>query len=427
MSFNYTSPLGIRLTAAEEQLLESIDKFNYPLTEYTNLASLHSKIEVVLLDKANPRQFKYTMTNQQWKTIMFSLENKVNETRRLHDKKRDEVLERQRSGEDSEELWNEKWKLERLLGLCSWQKYFYENNSVQLPNGEYQIEGNNSVLGEYDQTNKRVVLYNDNIKQANPYGDEFRTKCLFAVVYVHEMMHACLDKGNNTIKEIEEPLVESAMLEFFHNYDKSIFEFAEQHVEAKQFKLGLTHYGFGYCVFKKTNGTNWLKDYRYAKNSLVKTAPNVATYLDYWKTGIYPEKKEKECLEALFKAIHFGITIPITVNQVNVRCARRRNYTINGKGSYSMYEVVEEFVKFLQGHGKIISSINQEIQNYLNSGWIFVSSNQGEVAWSNEKGEYSSVSGLYITKQWKGNANGNFTRLKDNINQRYKNFQIIEI
>jgi hypothetical protein len=427
MSFNYTSPLGIRLTAKEEQLLESIDKFNCPLPEFINLAALHSKIEVVLLDKANPRQFKYTVTNQQWNTTMSLLEKKVNETQRQHDKKRDEALERQRSGEDSEELWKEKWKLERLLGLCSWQKYYYENNTKQLPNGEYQIVGDNPILGEYDHTNKRVILYNDNIRQANPYNDEFRTNCIFSVVYVHEMIHAYLDKGKNVIEEIEEPIVESAMLEFFQNYDKDIYEFAKQDVEAKQFKSGLIHYGFGYYIFKNPNGTNWLKDYRYAKNSLVKTDPNVVAYLDYWKMGIYPEKKEKECLVALYKALHHGTTIPITVKQGNVRRVRRRNYTINGKGSYSMYEVVEEFVKFLQGQGNTIVTINQKIQNYINSGWIFVSSNQGKVAWSNEKGEYSSLSGFYITKQWKGNANGNFTRLKDEINQLYKNFQIVEI
>ena len=61
MAFHYKSPSGIRINSAEEQLLESID---------TNLADLHSNIEVVLSDETDPRQVKYTMTSQQWNKTM---------------------------------------------------------------------------------------------------------------------------------------------------------------------------------------------------------------------------------------------------------------------------------------------------------------------------------------------------------------------
>lgn len=414
MSFNYTCLPGVKLKATEKQLLENIDNFNYPLTGYANLADLHSRITVELSDKQKIRKFSYEITPSQRDAEISSLQNKIDEISKLIDQKMQEFNSAQ--GSERDKLGNQLGELD-LERACLRDIYGVYKNAKQETNGNYIVSGGNDILGEYISSSKKIILYYNSIK--NRY--------LLAIVYVHEMMHAYLDCGGITLPEIEEPIVEYAMLNFFKDFDKSICAEAEKYVKEKQQVLGIAHYGFGYCIFKNPNGTNWLKDYRYAKNSLVKTDPNVVAYLDYWKTGIYPEKKEKECLVALYKALHHGTTIPITVKQGNVRRVRRRNYTINGKGSYSMYEVVEEFVKFLQGQGNTIGTINQEIQNYINSGWIFVSSNPGKVAWSNEKGEYSSLSGFYITKQWKGNANGNFTRLKDEINQRYKNFQIVEI
>lgn len=415
MSFNYTSPLGIRLTTTEEQLLESIDKFNYPLTGHANLADLHSKITVELSDEQKTRKFSYEITPSQRDAEINRLKNRIDEISKLIDQKTQEFeeaqgLERDRLGRQLGELEVERAHLSDI--------YYVYKNAKQGTNGNYIVGGCYEILGEYISSSKKVVLYKNSINSVN----------LLAIVYVHEMMHAYLDGGGITLPEIEEPIVEYGMLCFFKAFgDANLLDFAQKEVKNKQNTIGLVHYGFGHCIFNNPNGINWLDDYQNAKNGLAETDLNVAAYLDYWKTGIYPEKKEKECLEALYKALHHGTTIPITVKQGNVRRVRRRNYTINGKGSYSMYEVVEEFVKFLQGQGNTIGTINQEIQNYINSGWIFVSSNPGKVAWSNEKGEYSSLSGFYITKQWKGNANGNFTRLKDEINQRYKNFQIVEI
>lgn len=368
MAFHYKSPSGIKINSAEEQLLESID---------TNLADLHSNIEVVLSDETDPRQVKYTMTSQQWNKTMCSLEKKDNELQRQFEKKRDELFEKQRSGEDEKELWKEKWWLEYLWQLCSIQKEFYENNTKQLPNGEYQIEGNITVLGEYDQTNKRVILYYDSIKQAaNPKGDKDKFRCLFAVVYVHEMMHAYLDTSSNTIKEIEEPIVESAMLEFFQNYDKGIFEFAKQHVEEKQFELGLTYYGFGYYVFKDANNFNWLADYRNAKNSLVKTDHNVATYLDYWKTGVYPDDKEKECLEALYKALHCGSSKPMKVKSAQSTVTSGRKF-ISPKVVYEQSKNKNDLIRklddYLALHSPIaplaIAVTSSAHENWLYRGW----------------------------------------------------------
>lgn len=425
MSFNYTCLPGVKLTATEKQLLEEIDSFSYPLTGHANLAVLHSRITVELSDKQKIRKFSYEITPSQRDAEINSLQNKFDELSKLIDQKRQEFEETQ--GSERDKLGKKLGELD-LERVCLRDIYCVYKNAKQETNGNYIVSGDYDILGEYVPVQRKVILYYETIKNHEPF-DLKRRNNLLAAVYVHEMMHAYLDCGSVKayFDKIEEPIVEYAMLSFFNAFDKNILQYSEKHVEAKQKSLGMAHYGFGYCIFKNPNGINWLEDYRNAKISLVETDPNVAAYLDYWKTGIYPEKKEKECLVALYKALHHGTTIPITVKQKNIRRVRRRNYTINGKGSYSMYEVVEEFVKFLQGQGYTIGTINQEIQNYINSGWIFVSSNPGKVAWSNEKGEYSSLSGFYITKQWKGNANGNFTRLKDIINQQYNSFQIVEI
>ncbi len=421
MSFNYTSPSGIRLDAdAEEPLLESIDNSNHPLNGCANLGDLHRQLNgdgVVLSDQTPMVDRQFNISEQERNEIMDTLKVRIDELNKSIANKSEElnVARKSRNCDLAHILGKEIEELGRQRKAVLDQFDIFKK--AEPHNGSYLVQASVLILGKYDSFTKEVVLYRKSISSKN----------LLAIVYVHEMMHAYLDCGGITLPEIEEPIVEYAMLNFFNAFDNSICFEAKNHVKEKQQVIGIAHYGFGYCIFKNPNGINWLEDYRNAKISLVKTDPNVAAYLDYWKTGIYPEKKEKECLVALYKALHHGTTIHISVRQENFRRVRRRNYTINGKGSYSMYEVVEEFVKFLQGQGNTIGTINQEIQNYINSGWIFVSSNPGKVAWSNEKGEYSSLSGFYITKQWKGNANGNFTRLIDIINQRYKSFQIVEI
>ena len=104
----------------------------------------------------------------------------------------------------------------------------------------------------------------------------------------------------------------------------------------------------------------------------------------------------------------------------------RRHYTINGEGDYSMYQVVEKFVEFRQESGRSINEINQEIQIFVSSKWVFISNKQNAVAHS-EKGEYISSNGLYITKQWKGKREDmNFPRFMNGVNKNYPDFQIVE-
>ena len=165
----------------------------------------------------------------------------------------------------------------------------------------------------------------------------------------------------------------------------------------------------------------------------------------YYKTILATTMEEKELLkdfyvrnEELFKrAIDVMIAtttdedektyfedLQRTMKQIS---GARRHYTINGEGYYSMYQVVEKYVEFLQKSGRTISEINQEIQKFVSSKWVFVSDKKNTVAHF-EKGEYVSPNGLYITKQWKGRREEeNFPRFMNGVNKKYyPDFQIIE-
>jgi len=432
MAFNYTCPshplelademaqLGVKLEETVK-LLEKIDIFPYPLHGFSDIGGIHNILRggVVLSNHMKSRPYSYEMTVAECMAKIKELDAEIqknnDELSTLHTR-----YKKARDNHDDDKAN----RLEEEMGYLGRNRQGLESTKEvyqeAICNGKYKIEGYTNVLGEYDSTSNQVILYYKSIS----------SKELLAVVYVHEMMHAYLDCSGITLPKIEEPIVEYGMLCFFKAFGKATLrDFAQKEVKNKQNTIGLAHYGFGHCIFMNPNRVDWLNGYLSAKPRLLSTSLEVKRYLDIWRAGLYPIGQEQACLQALFNTLYPGKTKRMNVKEKGVGSYRigSRQYTINGKGRYSMYEVVEEFVKFLQGQGRTIIAINQEIQQYLNSRWIFVSSNPGKVAWSNEKGEYFSLSGFYITKQWKGNTNGNFTRLVDIINQQYNSFQIVEI
>lgn len=415
MAFNYINPSGIRLTEKEEKLLESIDNYPFELSKYKNLGELKQKlnVNVFLDDQKSPKYYpyKYKITATERKAIIDDLEREL----KRNESEVDALLRRWKNAHlnfDDAEVE----RIDREMRSCCMEKNRLENTLKKFrgaktqKDGTYLVEGDADIiiLGEYYSQANKVILYYNLIPSEE----------LLAVVYVHEIIHAYLrGKGEECriIKEIEEPIVESAMLRFFEFFDNGrLLGFATDNVKEKQYSLGIVFYGFGYYIYKNANVIDYLERYKKVKPQLLKTLPEVNDYLKYWRLGIYPNKQEQECLEALYEALHC------------VHINNNRQYIINGKGSYSMYGVVEEFVIFLQNLGHSISTINQEIQKYTNSTWIFVSSSPKTVAHFN-KGEYPSPKGFYITKQWKGNTGGNFSKLMVGINSNYPNFQIIEM
>ena len=337
MAFNYTTnPSGanLHLTALEEELLESIDKFPFKLGSYKCLCELKNKlkVEVVLDDQKTPILYP--------DGFIISVEK-----RNEFIKKLDEEIKRLESDGVFKDLPNQ-WRnahlkkdyadVERIdkkmRDHCVKRQQLYDvrkkySCAKTQKDGSYlvklDLKPDSTVLGKFFTPN-RVVLYYNVIS-----SEELR-----AVVYVHEMIHAFLmvgrkkykDLNNSIIKEIEEPIVESVMLKFFESYDRGrLLNLAKDHVKNKQDSSLISYYGFGHYIFCNANPLVYAKEYKRIKPKISTIWPEVEKYMEFWETHIYPYNQEPKCLEALYDAIN-------------------QHYAINGKGSYTMYEVVEQFV-----------------------------------------------------------------------------------
>ena len=302
MQFNYSPINNCCLTQNEENLLLDVDGFSYSIGTFQKLADLHCKLTVYTSAEKKTRDFSYVISAPERQQKINELNQKIND---LSDEFNNlpfpgfnaDRSEREAYCRKQDELGFEIWTSRKSLEL-------YENAS-DLHDGNYHIVGSNLVLGEYDSKKKAIILYMDNIR-----GNRSNPK-LTAIVYVHEMMHAYLGiSPNGIISEIEEPIVEYAMLKFFELFNGgALLNQAEREVEDKKYVLGIAHYGFGYCLFHNPNGIDWLEDYKNAKPSLSKTDTNVIPYLNYWNNGTYPFNDEVGCLNALYIALH-SVTIP---------------------------------------------------------------------------------------------------------------------
>lgn len=308
MPFNYSPINNCRLTEDEENLLLDVDSFSYSIGTFQKLADLHCKLTVSTSAEKKTRDFSYVILASERQQKINELNQKINELNQKINDLSDEFDNlpfpgfnadrsvREAYNRKKDELGFEIWTSRKSLEL-------YEN-AKPLSNGNYHIVGSNLVLGEYNSNSKKkaIILYMNNIR-----GNGSNPK-LTAIVYVHEMMHAYLDiSPNGIISEIEEPIVEYAMLKFFEKFKGgALLGQAERNVEDKKYVFGIAHYGFGHCLFHNPNGIDWLEDYKNAKPSLSKTDPNVIPYLNYWNKGTYPFNDEVGCLKALDKAIHFG-------------------------------------------------------------------------------------------------------------------------
>lgn len=306
MQFNYSPINNCRLTQDERNLLLDVDSFGYPIGTFQELADLHNTLTVYTSAEKKTRDFSYVISASERQQKIVKLNQKINDLLDESDNLpfpgfNADRSEREAYNRKKDELEFEIWTSRKSLEL-------YENAS-DLHNGNYQIVGSNLVLGEYNNsTEKAITLYMNNIRRngSNPE--------LTAIVYVREMMHAYLGiSPNGIISEIEEPIVEYAMLKFFELFNSgALLNQAEREVEDKKYVFGIAHYGFGHCLFHNPNGIDWLEDYKNAKGDrLSRTDPNVIPYLNYWNKGTYPFNDEIVCLNALYIALHFG-TIPAT-------------------------------------------------------------------------------------------------------------------
>ena len=105
----------------------------------------------------------------------------------------------------------------------------------------------------------------------------------------------------------------------------------------------------------------------------------------------------------------------------------RSKYSINGKGCYSMYEVLEKFVEFrLTNTSDSVQDIDKEIYKFIRSERVNVSDPQGPQVFQEGKKSHGTftVNGRKIkyTKQWSdGGNNPTFTRFREGVSGKYPN------
>ena len=247
------------------------------------------------------------------------------------------VIEEEQDEKKQEKLKEKLSKKEKLLDALK--------NAKRMPNGKYRVTLVVKILGEYISSKKEVILYINVIRSYNsPY--------LLGEVYVHEMMHAYLDCG--TVKsyfdKIEEPIAEYGMLNFFEKFDSKILSDAKRRVRSKQESNGIAHYGFGYCIFMKDNGVDFLDLYKNAKPTLVPTGPNVNNYLEFWRNIGYPEGTLEEflCLVMLSLALQssndifkaYSDLLPAKTNYTSPSGKDYTKWFVNKNGPYAKTEAV---------------------------------------------------------------------------------------
>ena len=105
----------------------------------------------------------------------------------------------------------------------------------------------------------------------------------------------------------------------------------------------------------------------------------------------------------------------------------RSKYSINGKGCYSMYEVLEKFVEFRLADTSVsVQDIDKEIDKFIRSERVNVSDPQGPQVFQEGKKSHGTFTfndcEIRYTKQWSdGGSNPTFTRFREGVSDKYPN------
>ena len=153
-------------------------------------------------------------------------------------------------------------------------------------------------------------------------------------------------------------------------------------------------------------------------------------------------QKERELLTTFFKnnedliraAINALGDEELSKSMESFNRKTRSKYSINGKGCYSMYEVLEKFVEFrLTNTSDSVQDIDKEIAGFVKSKSnsnssskdAYVSDTQKRVIQENKKPHGTfTFNGRKIryTKQWSdGGNNPTFTRFREGVSGKYPN------
>ena len=260
---------------------------------------------------------------------------------------------------------------------------------------EKQYVGGTLLRGYYNPKDNSIHLFPEEM------ATEYNGKCmdeLLVSTLAHETMHAYFNRpGHDKFPYayfVEEPLAEFGMLLYLHETMPGFYNWAHNDVSGKR-----TCYSLGAELMDQ-----YMKSYPY---------PTRAD-LEAYKIKL---RKEAILLPTSGKILKpkaskkSGSTKPTS--------ASRKYYTINGTGNYTMYDVVEEFIKFRLDAGLSIPDIDNEIKSYIyskGSSKVYISGvsstvyigTRGYARVLNYKGNV-----VYYTNQWSdGIPSDNFRKFR---------------
>lgn len=193
-----------------------------------------------------------------------------------------------------------------------------------------------------------------------------------------------------------------------------------------------------------TDNAYRLKDYIRALGKPAETDTDNKNISNKKITIMAIEQKEKELLKQFFAnnedLIRAAINalgdedLSASMAKVAPKGRTRNKYSINGQGDFTMYDVVEEFVKYQLKKGYSITDINDEINRYIGSTRTNVSDNRSTMVdkeFKDNKPHFGEFlfNGLQIryTKEWGDKNKYNFKRFRVGINNKYPNDFHIEM
>ena len=267
MAFAYNTP-GM-LTNSQEQLLEQIEFLQMPVGSLVfNIEQMREKVQVEVSSERRMRgQIVPTDLNDRIRTIESMID--IMQTR-MQENRASEIESILGDG-----IYTFKREMERLR----------DHPDENCPTHRYPLLGLFSVV----DGQAKVTLFIENIKAAAG-GDEGKVAKVLAYVYVHEMMHAFfyLNRRGSLphVREIEEPMAELGMLEFFnvHAADsqmKDIFDLAKHDVAEKAKSTGdVACYGFGAYLFDNcADKPAWIERYAMVSRLIPMLCPDVLIYI----------------------------------------------------------------------------------------------------------------------------------------------------
>ena len=149
------------------------------------------------------------------------------------------------------------------------------------------------------------------------------------------------------------------------------------------------------------------------------------------------EQKERELLTTFFKNNEDLIRAAInalgdeelskSMAKLERKSRSKNTYNINGKGCYSMYEVLEKFVEFRLADTSVsVQDIDKEIAEFISSKRVNVSDTQVRLVFQEGKKSHGTFTfndcEIRYTKQWSdGGSNPTFTRFRQGVSGKYPN------